>query len=460
MAVEALSQGDARWWITLDEALRQRWWWVPQWSRELTGALADGDVDDLCLFVAGCHHDGRIREASVAHLAGRPSAATVAVLALRTGDWVVQVRERARAAVEPRLADGLDAASLGAAAELAFTLAQRREGGWLADRIDQLLLGLPADALGALLHARDRRTRRAAYRAGIAAGQLGLAQLARAAIRDSDLPIRAMCARAVVDAAPDPTVIRDLLRSRTALVRAEALHTLTANGDLAVAETALADRHPLVRTTAQAALRRAGIDPAARYRALIAQTPPTPGAIAGLAETGTAGDTPLIVPHLSHPRLRGRVEAIRALRRLGATDPGELIPLLRDPSGAVTRQAVAALRQHAHTLDSGLLDALLQPRNPPHLRMAGYRLLTAKDVWLRLATNLRLIDDPDPRLRAHARADIATWLDRQAATSYRGPSAVQAAELDTLITRATPELDEHRVRLLRFHTGLAYRTPR
>lgn len=373
---------------------------------------------------------------------------------------MVQVRERARAAIERRLTDGLDAAALRAATELAFTLAQRREGGWLADRIDHLLPGLPADALDALFDARDRRTRRAAYHAGIAGGRLGLVQLTRAAIRDSDLPIRAMCAQAVVDAAPDPTVIRDLLRSRTALVRAAALHTLITRGDLAVAEAALADRHPLVRATAQAALRRAGIDPAARYRTLIAQTPPTPGAIAGLAETGATGDVPLIVPQLSHPRPRGRAEAIRALRRLGVTDPGELIPLLRDPSGAVTRQAVAALRQHAHTLDSGLLDALLQPLNPPHLRMAGYRLLTAKDVWLRLATNLRLVDDPDPRLRAHARADIATWLHRQAATAYRGPSPAQATELDTLITRATPQLDEHQVRLLRFHTGLSYRTPR
>lgn len=86
VAVEALSRGSARWWIALDETLRQRWWWVPQWSSELTGALADGELDDLCLFVAGCHHDGRIREAAVAHLAGRPSAAAVAVLALRTGD--------------------------------------------------------------------------------------------------------------------------------------------------------------------------------------------------------------------------------------------------------------------------------------------------------------------------------------------------------------------------------------
>ncbi len=115
------------------------------------------------------------------------------------------------------------------------------------------------------------------------------------------------------------------------------------------------------------------------------------------------------------------------------------------------------LRPHVGDLDPDQLHKLLGPDNPPHVRFAGYRLSTSGDTWQRLATNLQLVDDPDARLRATARADIAAWVDREAATSYRGPRPDQAVELDQLIERGRPILGAHRADLLRFHAGLAAR---
>lgn len=257
-----------------------------------------------------------------------------------------------------------------------------------------------------------------------------------------------------MESATSPAQLRGLFVSRTALVRAEALQAVTAVGDLGAAEAALPDRHPLVRAIAQAVLRRSGADPAESYRLLAVGESPAPGAIAGLGETGDAEDAGLVRRWLAHPRSRGRVEAVRALRRLSVTPSAELVPLLRDESGAVTRQVVVALRHDLGILDPGMLQALLGPGNPPHVRFAGYRLLTAGNAWQRLITNLRLIADPDDRLRGSARADLTGWLDRQAATTYHGPSRERAAELDKLIERARPILGEHKVRLLRFHAGL------
>ncbi len=102
--------------------------------------------------------------------------------------------------------------------------------------------------------------------------------------------------------------------------------------------------------------------------------------------------------------------------------------------------------------------ALLAPDNASHVRFAGYRLLVAGDVWQRLATNLGLVDDPDPRLRASSRVDIASWLERQAATTYRSPDSDRAASLARLIERARPVLGEPKARLLRFHAGLGVGT--
>ncbi|GIF22077.1 hypothetical protein BJ973_002404 [Actinoplanes tereljensis] len=64
-AVEALGSAPARWWPVLDSALRQRWWSAPSWSRRLAAELAGAEIDLLSLIVAGCHRDGRIREAAV-----------------------------------------------------------------------------------------------------------------------------------------------------------------------------------------------------------------------------------------------------------------------------------------------------------------------------------------------------------------------------------------------------------
>jgi hypothetical protein len=458
-AVDALAAAEAQWWLALDEALRHRWWWVPRWSRVTAAALADGaGLDLLRLVVAGCHPDGHLREAAVAYLAGQNHPAAVAVVALRASDWVVQVRDRARMVSARWFSAPPDGVALVMAAQMALALRARREGGWLAAQVERALRDLALPALEPLLSARDRRTRRAAYRAGIAAGRLGVDRLMATAARDPDVPIRDLCARAVIATSADLSQVRELLTSPTALVRAEALRAVTASGAVGAATTALTDRHRLVRAVAQEAVCRGGADPAAHYRRLMAPSPPAPAVIAGLGETGGANDAALVRPWLSHPRARGRVEAIRALRRWGAVRPVDLVALLHDDSAAVTRQAAMTLRPRAGDLDQHLLHALVGSGNPPHVRFAGYRLLIAGDAWQRLATNLRLVDDPDLRLRATARADIATWLDREAATTYRGPGAGQADELDQLIEQARPVLGAHRADVLRFHAGLATRT--
>ncbi len=128
--------------------------------------------------------------------------------------------------------------------------------------------------------------------------------------------------------------------------------------------------------------------------------------------------------------------------------------MLSDGSGAVTRAAVVALRHHIGNLDPALFEALLTPDNASHVRFAGYRLLTGGDTWQRLATNLALVDDPDLRLRAGSRADIANWLERQAATTYRAPDPARAGSLARLIEQARPVLGGPKTRLLRFHAGL------
>jgi HEAT repeat protein len=245
-------------------------------------------------------------------------------------------------------------------------------------------------------------------------------------------------------------VPRQLLSSRTAAVRAEAVHAL---GEATTAKAALTDRTALVRATAQAVLRRTGHDPAESYRALVIANP-APPVIAGLGETGHAADADLIRPWLAHPLPRGRAEAVGALRRLGHLPVDLLLPLLTDEFAMVTRQVAIALRPRASTLDEQLLRDLLGHRHPRHVRFAAYRLLRDHHVWTRLAVDLELIDDTLSPLRNHARADLVSWLSWEAATTYTMPTGAEKDRLDRLVRRAEAALDSHRIRELRFHLGL------
>ncbi|WP_392959195.1 hypothetical protein [Streptomyces sp. LN245] len=452
---QLLLRAHPRVWLMLDVAARRVWWRAPRWSAAAVQHLSRGESSPLGLTLAAFHPDGRVREAAVARLAELHDPLAVPALTLRACDWVPQVRDRARPALEHRLAEPSTAMLVAA---LALALGERREGRWPADRIETVFREGPVELLTAALAVPDRRTRRTAHLTALAAGfYFDLAQMLHAAEHDDDLPTRVRCAEAAVRtaaAAKTLDLVRPLLSSGTAVVRSEAVRLLAREGDIAPAVAALADRSPTVRAVAQTALRRAGSDPAEQYRRLVTASLPEPGAIAGLGETGTADDAGLILSWLDHPRPRGRAAAVRALRRLGAADPDTLSAMLTDPSGAVTRQVTIALRPWASRLGLARLRELLTADNPHHIRTAAYRLLHERDTWTRLLIDLELVVDPSPWMHDLARSDIAAWLTREAATTYSMPQGRTAEVLTKHLDDAEDALGPDQVRLLRFHLGL------
>ena len=78
---EEIDFGDPLAWIRLDEALRRKPC-APDW-------LAEPE-----LAIALCHRDGRIRETALQQAVGCPVLLPLVVV--RCGDWVGEVRERAR----------------------------------------------------------------------------------------------------------------------------------------------------------------------------------------------------------------------------------------------------------------------------------------------------------------------------------------------------------------------------
>lgn len=457
IAERHLAAASPRLWLMLDMAARRSRWNANIWTVTAGQRLAFEEPKPLELVLAACHSDGHVREAAVARMGEARHAVFAPVLALRTADWVPQVRERARLACQHWLETVARDAVLGLG-PVAFSIDQRHAGGWLADAVRALLIDGPDEVLLGGLAAPDRRTRRAAYQAGLEGERLDPDQLLRAALADADLPIRLACAEVVRRQARDTNDldrIRSLLASGTAAIRADAVHTLGLLGDTASVETALRDRNRTVRATAQVAGRRAGTDVAGRYRALVVdQQPPDPSAIAGVGETGHVADADLLRPWLAHPGVRGRVEVVRALRHLDATPVGSLVAMLTDPAPAVVRQATMSLRRYAGALDEQLLSELLTPAHARHVRIAAYRLLRERDTWTRLAVSLRLTSDEDIGLRGRARGDIGTWLRHDSATAYTAATAAQRRRLLDLLAAAESELAPRVVRILRAHVNV------
>jgi HEAT repeat protein len=457
LAIGLLASADPSLWKNLDLAARRSWWETSDWAKAARDRITHGEPSTLALVVASFHPVGYVREAAVARLGEVDDEIALRALALRAGDWVPQVRERARIALARRVSSSVE--SLLSVGPLAVMLADRAQGGWLFEQVEESAKSLNDLDLRRLLAAQDWRLRRAAYSVALQDGRLARDELMDAAEHDGDLVIRVQCADAAISAAVAAGTVaevRPLIASGTAAVRAAAVSALAKAGQPDAAEAALADRNPMVREVAQAALRRAGDDPAECYRALVRATdPPDPGAVAGLGETGTSSDTMLVKPSLMDPVPRGRVEAVRALRRLGSVDVPMLVEMLTDPSAAVTRQVSTTLAPRAVEIPTEGLTLLLTERKSPHVRTAAYRLLRAQDVWTRVLTDLALYDDEDESLRARVRGDLFGWLERDAATTYSMPTAVVAERLDVLVRRAAPSLGRNRERLLRFHLGLS-----
>ncbi len=455
-AMTVLEQIDARAWLALDGTARKSWWFAPAWSYALRSRLAESEETPLTLVLASFHPDGHIREAAVARMGELDDAVVASALALRTADWVHQVRARARLVVEQRLADPTGAA-LVAVGSIGMAMKAREQGTWLAELVQQQLRSGTDIRLGTALKAGDWRVRRLAYAIAIERSRIGIGDLLDAAMHDADLPIRTRAAEAAVHVALAQGALPELaplLANRTALVRAEAVAALGKAGDPTPAIAAIADSSPLVRRTAQAVVRRTGANPAEHYRALVMANPPSPNALAGLGETGDGSDVAALTRSLHHPLAKGRAAALRALRMLVAATPDRVADLLEDTSAAVTRQAAKALVGHSKELDLAFLERLVQPTRPRHVRVAAYRLLRDREVWTRLSTDLQFVGDPETAIRVRARTDLAVWLKRDAATTYARPAGAEAEKIGRLLDQSENSLNPRTLKELRFHLGL------
>ena len=251
-----------------------------------------------------------------------------------------------------------------------------------------------------------------------------------------------------------------LLGSARAAVRAFALEHL--DDDLLPREVLrgmLADRSGMVRAVARWRWARAGQDPGPVDRELLTAPRPRPGsggarrsrrpwrrlpAGGGLAVPGASESAGQVRRRArGGPAQPARRPARPALPgpagRIGQGSGGRPAVPARVPAGARGARGTGRGGHAAVTADRAGDQAAAEPLGPGRRRPGA------------------AIGDPDPELARTGRADLLSWLRRDAATAYGRPSAEQAALIAPRLA-ASPLTSEQR-REVAFVTGIRPEPP-
>ncbi|MEU7059577.1 hypothetical protein [Streptomyces sp. NPDC046197] len=418
---DVVDTGDPATWLALDEGVRaQEWYYAPEvlpaWEgtgsgRRLTAVLRGAErLTESQLALALCHRDGRIRHRALGQVAGHPQLLPLVVV--RCADWAEPVRERARR----RLAQALDAHSAARLTALVLRVGHRYRGDFAVTLVSDLLCRAPKERFAPLLTHDDRAVRRFAHRLAIGEGLLSPAELARVAAHDHDTVVQSLCAEAALGAVSKGNVqentedvVGPLLAARSPRARSAGVTALRRLGRPEQAMGFLADRSALVRACARYVVRQYGGDPLAWYRERCADPSDAglpPGAAIGLAECGQRADAALLWPLLDHPAPGVRARSVAGLRTLDATDVTRMRRLLDDPAPGVVAEATLTLLPSAALLPEAWLAGRLGTERPRWVRASAYRLLDAHGGIVRLRTAVRLLGDPDERLRARAELTV------------------------------------------------------
>ncbi|MGW6707509.1 hypothetical protein ACWGDE_21830 [Streptomyces sp. NPDC054956] len=412
---------------------------------------------------------------------GRANArhAPLELVLIRCADWAPPVRGRARRVLAWIVAR-YPVEALIQITPLALRLGGREHGAWAVRQLEAALTGRysllaawwrpgrpsttwswnsltpaqRADILDRLSRGRDLPARRFATRLIVEAGGTGVRELARRAALQPD-PVTARlwadaALRAMAADGSDGAAVDTLLGATDPMVRASGVSALRGAGRTFEAERYLADRSGLVRACARRAVSQAGGDPAGDYLALLTGPGPvSPYAVTGFSECAEHVDAPLLRGLLDHPSGTVRAAAVAGLRRLDdATDDALLLPLLDDPSASVTREASLSLLQVVERIDHRHLSERIDPIRHLHVRRAAFRLLRAMGGIHELRAAVTVSKDPDPFLRAKARAIVIGWDWRYTWNSGEA-ERTEVAELLARSEHVLPsyEMQRHRSRL-------------
>jgi hypothetical protein len=462
LLIGALTRLSGRQWLRLEQAFRSGASWerpgrpAPLWRQRLSEAPTL-----VIVGAASMHADGFLREEALGMLATSSDPLAAAFIALRTTDWVDQVRGAAGEALLERV--GIEDAWLALPVLWSGEIRVRATG--LAERYS-IEVGRRDDTVVALATHSDRATALWAIEMSERRRLLTEEFLLRLAQESGDQVVSEHCARTLAarEGGPSPSAARELLGSRRSTLRWAALEKLPADLLDEGRVTLLAyDRSASVRLLARWRLRRTGRDPEQVYDVALSQAASGAqliGCLLGWSEVESPSrvDVARFTPYLTHGSSGVRRAAVIAIGRRGdhRLVVEFLLPMLEDPTWKVATAALRQLKPHGIAVPSTTIERLAVGDNADGRRLA-FSARQSRGGWERVTADLEAAVGGDALLASSARADLGSWLSDGAAGTRGVPTPEQAV----IMSRTLPVsgLDASQQRLIAFHARIGFHEP-
>jgi hypothetical protein len=377
--------------------------------------------------------DGFDRERAIVETELR--RASVALLLVRSTDWVPEVRAAALSRIagvpSPLLIDLLPLAEQ--------LIGARERAGELGAVLDSRLSD---DDLRAATLADDVRTRRYGWRRLVERRAYDAEDLRERAVRDPDVVVRATAAGVLPELPAEDrrAIASQLLADRVGWLAGRGLDALIDLDGEAAIRPALTAASVTLRRRARDWASTRGVDARAVYLALLDRDPADRVALTALAEIGDARDEDLLLDALRDERGPVRAAAIRALARVNppAAKEAALEALVAGRSGRAGRAAVAALRRAA--LGDGDLRRIesvaLDPARPDGHRVRALALLRSSR-WRHLSALLQAVATASPPLHDRLHRELGVWMYHHRHAS-RPPTEPHRAIITSLLGHLDP----------------------
>lgn len=456
--------------VVLDEEVRRA---CPWWSEKESAwkRLAPRDVADLLktgvhaaavLGVASFHPSGHVRRAAVKQLGSVSDGSELPFLLIRLNDWVAPVREAAYGRTHARLAPAY-APHLIRSLWLVFRLERcgRADHEVLLGRVMKVLRAPESrPALREGTRSTDRWLRRTCYRFLLETPGDDTPEVLEGALGDEDAIIRLWAVQRVdrfVDGEPLRRIVGGLLRDPFMGVRREGLRIRVdrfpreADADLS---RALLDGHPTIREIARFGLRRRETtDFQGFYRAAVERTSGRElrAALAGLEETGTEEDAPLVERFLGDPVPGIRRVAVQALARLAPEGSvPHFLDALQDGNASVSKAGRLGLAVYAGRVGAERLGAIAEEHPETHVRINALALLAGLGKWEGIPWLIRAFASGDERVARVAGQHLRRWVHRFN-RSFTKPTGPQLERMAAALDTAGAALPREQERVLRFY---------
>lgn len=387
-----------------------------------------GAAERLWTIAALVSADGFEREAAVEAVELRRS--TIRLIALRSTDWVREVRQAAllRLAAAPVsvLLDVLPLAEV--------LTRDRARSGDLDALVEQRL---SSDDLKAAAASVNPLARRAAWRRLIARGAVPARDLIDGAACDPDVMVRGLAAHQLGELAPGPQheLADVLVGDPVGWIAGLGLQVLVETDGTDAITDALTAPNATLRRRARSWAHVRGVDARAVYLARLEQDPVDELALVALAEISAPEDVDVLTAAAADRRTRVRAAALRALGRLDPPAARELAikEFVSGGSGRVARAASAVLRSASlSTTDvRRLAEVAEDEQRPTGLRLRALSLLRPSR-WQHLATVMRCRDAAGPSFKHALDDELRDWITSSARIS-RGPDPDVRATITALL---------------------------